>query len=216
MCILNTEGCNIFGSLDSDEYSEALDLLGSNILATDLASHFRCVDRQEEMIRNKYNKDDPKQQKLLFEMLMTCCDLSDQTKDWKVTKKTAEQIYDEFFSQGDLEKSMGSAPVEMMDRERASIPDLQIQFITNLVIPLFTNLSLLFPSTEPLVHTLEHNRLLWEAAKVIFQKYSNERKGMDILLDPNFENEVLEVFAHESRCSAGCSDVCRGLRKATE
>jgi len=49
-----------------------------------------------------------------------------------------EQIFDEFFSQGDLEKSLGNAPVEMMDRERASIPDLQIQFITNLVIPVFT------------------------------------------------------------------------------
>lgn len=91
MCILNTEGCNIFESLDSDDYSKALDLLRSNILATDLASHFRSINKQE-MICNKYNKDDPKQQKLLFEMLMTCCDLSDQTKDWKVSKKTAVNI----------------------------------------------------------------------------------------------------------------------------
>lgn len=48
-----------------------------------------------------------------------------------------EEIYDEFFSQGDLEKSLGTAPIEMMDRERASIPDLQEQFLNNLVIPLF-------------------------------------------------------------------------------
>lgn len=59
-------------------------------------------------------------------------------RKWAFIFLPQEQIYDEFFSQGDLEKSMGSAPVEMMDRERASIPDLQIQFITNLVIPLFT------------------------------------------------------------------------------
>ncbi|XP_011329023.1 cGMP-dependent 3',5'-cyclic phosphodiesterase isoform X2 [Ooceraea biroi] len=215
MCILNTEGCNIFESLDSDEYSEALDLLRSNILATDLASHFRSIKRQEEMIRDKYNRDDPKQQKLLFEMLMTCCDLSDQTKDWKVSKKTAEQIYDEFFSQGDLEKSMGSAPVEMMDRERASIPDLQIQFITNLVIPLFTNLSLLFPSAQPLVHTLEHNRSLWQVAKSVFQRYSTKGiKGIDILLDPNFENEVLEIFAQGGQCSTKDPDACRDLQEA--
>lgn len=89
MCILNTEGCNIFENLDSNEYSEALDLLRSNILATDLASHFRSIKNQEEMIRSGYDKDDSKQQKLLFEMLMTCCDLSDQTKDWKISKKTA-------------------------------------------------------------------------------------------------------------------------------
>ncbi|XP_029164528.1 cGMP-dependent 3',5'-cyclic phosphodiesterase-like isoform X1 [Nylanderia fulva] len=214
MCILNTEGCNIFGSLDSDDYSKALDLLRSNILATDLASHFRSVNKQEQMICNKYNKDDAKQQKLLLEMLMTCCDLSDQTKDWKVSKKTAEQIFDEFFSQGDLEKSMGNAPVEMMDRERASIPDLQIQFITNLVIPLFTNLSLLFPLAQPLVHTLEHNRSLWEIAKTVFQKYSAcGTKGIDILLDPNFEDEVLKIFAQGGHCSMENSDECRGSKE---
>ncbi|XP_036149504.1 cGMP-dependent 3',5'-cyclic phosphodiesterase isoform X2 [Monomorium pharaonis] len=202
MCILNTDGCNIFESLDSNEYSEALDLLRTNILATDLASHFRSIKNQEEMIRNGYNKDDLKQRKLLLEMLMTCCDLSDQTKDWKVSKKTAEQIFDEFFSQGDLEKSMGNAPVEMMDRERASIPDLQIQFITNLVIPVFTNLSLLFPSALPLVYMLQHNCSLWEAAKTVFQKYStNGTKGIDILLDSNFEDEVLKIFAQRHECS---------------
>ena len=45
---------------------------------------------------------------------------------------------DEFFSQGDLEKSMGNSLIEMMNRERASIPDLQVKFITNIVLLLFT------------------------------------------------------------------------------
>ncbi|CAB0028004.1 unnamed protein product [Trichogramma brassicae] len=116
MCILNTEGCNIFETLKGTLYSEALDLLRNNILATDLASHFRSVDDQREITRC-YDKKNPSHRKLLHAMLMTCCDLNDQTKNWKVSKQTAEQIYDEFFSQGDLEKSMGTAPIEMMDRE---------------------------------------------------------------------------------------------------
>ncbi|XP_034195524.1 cGMP-dependent 3',5'-cyclic phosphodiesterase isoform X2 [Osmia lignaria lignaria] len=194
MCILNTENCNIFENFNSDEYSEALDLLRNNILATDLASHFRTVEKQEEMIKNNFDKKDSKHLKLFFSMLMTCCDLSDQTKHWKVSKKTAEQIYDEFFSQGDLEKSMGSSPIEMMDRERASIPDLQVQFITNIVLPLFINLSTLFPVIQPLVHVLNENRVLWEESRSIFQKYvKTGMKGIDILLDPTFEEEVLQI-----------------------
>lgn len=93
MCILNTEGCNIFENLTSDEYSEALDLLRNNILATDLASHFRSIDEQDEMIKQGFNNEDPIHQKLLHAMLMTCCDLNDQTKDWKTSKKTAVSIF---------------------------------------------------------------------------------------------------------------------------
>ena len=33
-----------------------------------------------------------------------------QTKDWANSKETAELIYSEFFSQGDLEKAMGNKP----------------------------------------------------------------------------------------------------------
>ncbi|KOX76378.1 cGMP-dependent 3',5'-cyclic phosphodiesterase [Melipona quadrifasciata] len=137
MCILNKEGCNIFENFNSEQYGQALDLLKDNILATDLACHFRMMKKQEEMIRGKFDKTDSEHKRLFVHILMTCCDLSDQTKQWKVSKKTAEEIYDEFFSQGDLEKSMGSSPIEMMDRERASIPDLQVQFITDIVLPLF-------------------------------------------------------------------------------
>ncbi|XP_014300468.1 cGMP-dependent 3',5'-cyclic phosphodiesterase [Microplitis demolitor] len=195
MCILNTEGCNIFENLTSDEYSEALDLLRNNILATDLASHFRSIDEQDEMVKKGFDYKDPVHQKLLHAMFMTCCDLSDQTKDWRTSKKTAEQIYDEFFSQGDLEKSMGTAPIEMMDRERASIPDLQVQFITNLVLPLFENLSTLFTTADCLVEAIKRNREIWRIAIPIFHRYSEMGiKGMDILLDQNIENEILTAY----------------------
>lgn len=32
---------------------------------------------------------------------------------------------------------MGKTPIEMMDRDKAFIPDLQVQFITDIVEPLF-------------------------------------------------------------------------------
>ncbi|XP_058803157.1 cGMP-dependent 3',5'-cyclic phosphodiesterase-like isoform X2 [Phymastichus coffea] len=192
MCIINTEGCNIFENLTSEEYSEALDLLRNNILATDLASHFRSSTEQKMLTREGYDKGNPKHQKILHAMFMTSCDLNDQTKNWRVSKQTAEQIYDEFFSQGDLEKSMGTAPIEMMDREKASIPDLQVQFINNLVYPLFTNLATLFPALQPLVRIIERNREIWRIATAVFQKYSERgMTGMDILLNARLEEEVL-------------------------
>ena len=68
---------------------------------------------------------------------MTSADLSDQTKDWINAKKSAQLVYSEFFTQGDLEKAMGNKPVESMDREKAFIPSLQIQFIDHIVLPVY-------------------------------------------------------------------------------
>lgn len=75
----------------------------------------------------------------------------------------------------------------------------------------FSNLSLLFPSALPLIQILQHNRSLWEVAKTVFQKYStNGTKGIDILLDPNFEDEVLKIFAQRDQCSMENPNVCTG------
>ncbi len=48
-----------------------------------------------------------------------------------------ELIYQEFFSQGDSEKQLGNTPAEMMDREKAYIPKLQIGFLDGIALPLF-------------------------------------------------------------------------------
>lgn len=112
-----------------------------------------------------YDKNNKKHHQLLMSLLMTSCDLSDQTKNWRKSKKIAvslnssynqnilwnntistcldillvkqELVYREFFSQGDLEKAMGNRPLEMMDRERACIPELQIAFIQEILEPVY-------------------------------------------------------------------------------
>lgn len=84
-----------------------------------------------------YDKTSPKNRYYLASLLMTCADLSDQTKDWTETKKVAQLIYAEFFAQGDLEKNMGKEPANMMDREKASIPDHQLEFLTQCCICIF-------------------------------------------------------------------------------
>lgn len=58
-----------------------------------------------------------------------------------MAKQVAQMVYEEFFTQGDLEKNMGKIPIEMMDRERASIPDLQIQFLNDVCLPAYVYVS---------------------------------------------------------------------------
>ena len=79
MCILNTEGCNIFENLSSKDYTRCLDLmqdiiLGNNhhyslivfvleflidfcflILATDLAHHLRIINKLKDLATNGFD-----------------------------------------------------------------------------------------------------------------------------------------------------------------
>ncbi|KAM3820740.1 LOW QUALITY PROTEIN: cGMP-dependent 3',5'-cyclic phosphodiesterase, partial [Vipera latastei] len=102
IAILNTHGCNIFDHFSRKDYQRMLDLMRDIILATDLAHHLRIFKDLQKMADVGYDPANPQHHSLLLCLLMTSCDLSDQTKGWKTTRKIAELIYKEFFSQGDL------------------------------------------------------------------------------------------------------------------
>ncbi|XP_052077055.1 cGMP-dependent 3',5'-cyclic phosphodiesterase-like isoform X2 [Mytilus californianus] len=162
MCIVNTEGCNIYENLISKDYQHVLDLMRDIILATDLAHHLKILKNIEAMAKDKFEKSNLKHRKLLLCLIMTASDLSDQTKPWDSTKHIAALIYNEFFSQGDLEKSLGRTPPEMMDREKARIPDLQIGFLDHIALPVYRVLQDLFVEAKVVHNTVKENHRHWE------------------------------------------------------
>ncbi|NXT25428.1 PDE2A phosphodiesterase, partial [Syrrhaptes paradoxus] len=161
IAILNSQGCNIFDHFSRKDYQRVLDLMRDIILATDLAHHLRIFKDLQKMAEVGYDPKNKQHRSLLLCLLMTSCDLSDQTKGWKTTRKIAELIYKEFFSQGDLEKAMGNRPLEMMDREKAYIPELQISFMEHIAMPIYKLLQDLFPKAAELYERVASNREQW-------------------------------------------------------
>ncbi len=68
---------------------------------------------------------------------MTACDLCFNTKSFEITVKVTESLYDEFFTQGDLEKALGEIPMEMMDKDKAHIPAQQVDFLDGIAGPVY-------------------------------------------------------------------------------
>ncbi|XP_052828434.1 cGMP-dependent 3',5'-cyclic phosphodiesterase isoform X2 [Octopus bimaculoides] len=186
MCILNTEGCNIFENLPSKQYTRVLDLMRDIILATDLAHHLRILKDLEKMVTEGYDKNSRKHHKMLLCLLMTSCDLSDQTKCWGVTKHIAGLIYQEFFSQGDLEKALGHKPIEMMDRERAKIPEQQISFLDNIALPVFNVLARMFSECKECEEAVYANRHRWERICQVLK--DRDRMPIDEVLALDFDS----------------------------
>ncbi|XP_012879977.1 PREDICTED: cAMP and cAMP-inhibited cGMP 3',5'-cyclic phosphodiesterase 10A [Dipodomys ordii] len=85
-------------------------------------------------------------------LMMTACDLCSVTKLWPVTKLTANDIYAEFWAEGDEMKKLGIQPIPMMDRDkRDEVPQGQLGFYNAVAIPCYTTLTQILPPTEPLL-----------------------------------------------------------------
>uniref|UniRef100_A0A8C5NN77 Phosphodiesterase n=1 Tax=Junco hyemalis TaxID=40217 RepID=A0A8C5NN77_JUNHY len=89
IAILNSQGCNIFDHFSRKDYQRMLDLMRDIILATDLAHHLRIFKDLQKMAEVGYDSKNKQHRSLLLCLLMTSCDLSDQTKGWKTTRKIA-------------------------------------------------------------------------------------------------------------------------------
>lgn len=159
ICILNDSGSKILDTLKTDQFLEVIDYIREFILATDLANHFR-IFKDLKTLTPEINQDN---QRLKLSLLMTCSDLNDQIKSWETVKKVAELVYTEFFTQGDLEREMGFNPNVMMDRKRACVPKLQIEFLDTVVSPTFEIFVQIFPETSNFLEIIHNNRRQWIA-----------------------------------------------------
>ncbi|XP_073673703.1 cGMP-dependent 3',5'-cyclic phosphodiesterase isoform X2 [Garra rufa] len=207
IAILNTQGCNIFEKFSRKDYQRMLDLMRDIILATDLAHHLRIFKDLQKMADVGYNPKNRTHRSLLLCLLMTSCDLSDQTKGWKTTRKIAELIYKEFFSQGDLEKAMGNRPSEMMDREKAYIPELQISFMEHIAMPIYKLLQEIFPRSTELYERVAANREQWTKVSHKFTIRGLPSNNSLDFLDEEFELlQSQGAFGDDSHRMNGCLD----------
>jgi len=160
--IINSEGCNILETLPKKHYQIALDLLQMIIIATDLANHFLILKDIDEIAKGGFKKENKRHHRTLLSLMMTSCDLSDQTKPWEGAFKVSDLLYAEFFNQGDMEKSLGYAPKEMMDREKASIPRLQVEFVSKVALPVYKLLSAILPPVSSICDVIGENIVKWQ------------------------------------------------------
>ncbi|XP_013800915.2 cAMP and cAMP-inhibited cGMP 3',5'-cyclic phosphodiesterase 10A [Apteryx mantelli] len=162
--ILQLEGHNVFSNLSSSEYEQVLEIIRKAIIATDLALYFGNRKQLEELhqtgalnLKNQAHRD------RVIGLMMTACDLCSVTKLWPVTRLTANDIYAEFWAEGDEMKKTGIQPIPMMDRDKKDeVPQGQIGFYNAVAIPCYTTLAQIFPPTGPLLRACRDNLSQWE------------------------------------------------------
>lgn len=164
--ILHSNVNNILINLNAQEYSNAMEIIEKAILATDLSLHFQKVDSFLEKIKNPTEKrfESNEDKELFISMLMTGCDLSGSTKPWDCHHRLSKLVSKEFFEQGDLEKErFQNEPIDIMNRNKEDkLPEMQVQFLQSVCLPLYNGLYLSNEFLKPLFDGCEENIKKWK------------------------------------------------------
>nr|XP_012310217.1 cone cGMP-specific 3',5'-cyclic phosphodiesterase subunit alpha' isoform X2 [Aotus nancymaae] len=174
--LLQDESLNIFQNLNKRQFETVIHLFEVAIIATDLALYFKkrtmfqkivdaCEQMQTEEAAIKYVTVDPTKKEIIMAMMMTACDLSAITKPWEVQSQVALMVANEFWEQGDLERTvLQQQPIPMMDRNKKDeLPKLQVGFIDFVCTFVYKEFSRFHKEITPMLSGLQNNRVEWKS-----------------------------------------------------
>ncbi|CAI2348511.1 unnamed protein product [Caenorhabditis sp. 36 PRJEB53466] len=190
--LLQQEECSILENLPGADFRIIVNTIREVILATDISAHLRKQERIRTMIDEGYNPMSLDHRYLLMSLVMTASDLSDQAKNFHNAKRIAENIYLEFFAQGDLELQLGVKPLEMMDRTNAYVPTVQIDFLKKIGVPVFNLLASVIPEGRTTAEAIEANHLCWMALHEEVHNNPAATNALEYLRDENLERRIYD------------------------
>ncbi len=173
--ILKKEENDILEKLNIDERKLIRKRMISEILSTDMAVHVKVIsiikakipgqifdeEKKFELFSQNPNNKFQEQQELL-DFFVHASDLAHNAKKFSISIQWVELLSNEFWIQGDKEKSMNLPISFLCDRERYDIPTSQVGFIKGFIIPTFDILVTIFPSLNFLMDNAKVNLGNWE------------------------------------------------------
>uniref|UniRef100_A0A8C0E6F7 Phosphodiesterase n=1 Tax=Balaenoptera musculus TaxID=9771 RepID=A0A8C0E6F7_BALMU len=172
--LLQDESLNIFQNLNKRQFETVTFEVA--IIATDLALYFKkrtmfqklvdaCEKTETEEEAIKYVTADPTKTEVIMAMMMTACDLSAITKPWEIQSQVALKVANEFWEQGDLERTvLQQQPIPMMDRNKKDeLPKLQVGFIDFVCTFVYKEFSRFHKEIIPMLNDLQNNRVEWKS-----------------------------------------------------
>ncbi|KAI9203251.1 uncharacterized protein BJ171DRAFT_425473 [Polychytrium aggregatum] len=158
------EQYNLFVNMTVDQRKLVREMVISMVLATDMAAHFEWIGKfKNKMSGSGFNFENKADRKIMLNMAIKCADVNNPTKPLEQSKRWTELIMEEFFRQGDIERSRG-IPISMfMNRETTDIPKCQIGFIDFIAQPLFDAwYSFMQEDIQILMDNIKGNKNYWK------------------------------------------------------
>ncbi|RHZ68903.1 hypothetical protein Glove_292g69 [Diversispora epigaea] len=108
---------------------------------------------------------DLEQRELLLKVLIHAADLSNTVRPWDISKRWSDLIVEEFFNQGDLEKTNNLPVSPNMDRKQSHQCQISLGFGDFVVKPYFEAFASFLHQASIFLDVLADNRVLWDQMK---------------------------------------------------
>ena len=121
--IILDDDANILANLSKEEYREFRNLVIEMVLATDMSSHFQQIKTMKSLLNHADLNVD---KSAAMSLILHCCDISHPAKLFDIHQRWTYLLMEEFFRQGDTEKSLGLPYSPLCDRNTTHIAESQI------------------------------------------------------------------------------------------
>ncbi|CAG9313379.1 unnamed protein product [Blepharisma stoltei] len=197
--LLKGQDANILASLDTEHYTSVRKLIIEMILATDMSKHWDLLAQFKAKALKPPNQFETVDQRIdILKMSIKAADVGHAAKSIDLHHKWSKLVIEEFFRQGDMEKSM-KQPVSMYcDRETTDISKSQAGFIRMIVLPLYEALSNYLGSAqveENCLEQLKANLASWE-----YEMNRNKIKTLSYNTDNSSKNSIIQKEDEIRRC----------------
>ena len=165
--ILRKNENNIFDSFTNFDFKTLRKRIISHILSTDMMNHGKVLGVVKSKISNGgeiVNKDSTnifEEQAALLDFMVHASDIGHNAKTFNVSVRWVELLSNEFWIQGDKEKSLKLPVSFLCDRNDVDIPKSQVGFIKAFVIPVYEVVSSMFPSLSVFLDNAKNNVEMW-------------------------------------------------------
>jgi len=157
-------GSDLLGPLSAAQRRECRELIVTFILGTDMAVHFKNVDRLSAALSSG-DLDLAKREDKTFvlEVLLHAADIGNPCRPERVYRQWTDAVMTEFYNQGDQERSLQLPVSKFFDRHEPNLPKCQLGFMNFIVSPLYSTLAE-WLDISMLTDHLNSNRSAMEAA----------------------------------------------------
>lgn len=167
--ILQCKEYNFLEAMEWKEFRQLKSLVIDLVLATDMAESGSILQSFKDAISSStdgFVPSSPAEACLSLKMALKLADLGHLALSWNLHMRWVRRLEEEFFAQGDKEKSIGLPEISfLMDRNKPGVSQTQVGFFDFVVNPITGAFARAFPHAAPMTKAVDANCQRWRVIK---------------------------------------------------